>query len=116
MRWGVICLAGFLLWTRSATGLAFPVAETFTFGGEIRNYLVYRPAGLDQAKPVPLLMVLHGSAGSGEDMVRITEQGFEKIAEKEKFIVVYPDAMERRWNDHGDGVDDAGFCFPSSIN
>ncbi len=110
-RWVVTCLAGALLWTQSATGLSAPVAETLTLGGELRSYWLYMPGGLEKSKPVPLLMVLHGSAGSGEDMMTVTQRGFERLADKEKFIAVYPDALERRWNEQGGTVDDVGFLL-----
>ncbi len=110
-RWVVTCLAGALLWTQSATGLSAPVAETLTLGGELRSYWLYMPGGLEKSKPVPLLMVLHGSAGSGEDMMTVTQRGFERLADTEKFIAVYPDALERRWNEQGGTVDDVGFLL-----
>lgn len=106
-----VCLTGILFWTLAATGLAAPAAMTMNWGGEIRSYWLYKPEILDKSKLAPLMIVLHGSAGSGEDMIKVTQQGFEKIADREKFVVVYPDALERRWNDQGDGVDDVGFLL-----
>lgn len=99
-----------LLWSFAGTISAAAIAETMQYSGEVRNWLIYRPPGLG-GKPAPLLFVLHGSAGSGEDMVRITEHGFEKLANRDKWIVVYPDALERRWNDQGGSVDDVGFLL-----
>ena len=112
MRWLALVLLSGLFWLQATTvSLAAPVAETLKFGGDIRNYWLYRPEGLDKAKPVPLLLVLHGSGGSGEDMMTVTQRGFERLAEKEKFLVVYPDALERRWNDLGGMADDVGFLI-----
>jgi polyhydroxybutyrate depolymerase len=87
------------------------VAAQITAGGEVRTYWTYVPVGIDKAKPAPLMFVLHGSAGSGEDMMAVTQRGFERLAEKEKFIVVYPDALERRWNEQGGAVDDVSFLL-----
>ena len=86
-------------------------AAHLNHGNELRTYWTYLPAGISANSSVPLLFVLHGSAGSGEDMIAITRHGFERIADKEKFVVVYPDALERRWNDQGGTVDDVGFLL-----
>ena len=105
-------LLALLMGTASAAAApADPVAVRITVGGEARIYWTYVPAGVDKTKPVPLLFVLHGSAGSGEDMMAVTQRGFERIADKERIVVVYPDALERRWNDQAGSVDDAGFLL-----
>ena len=107
----ILLLCGLFLLTASAVTLAASVSETLKSGGDLRNYWLVRPEGLEKTKPAPLLMVLHGSAGSGEDMMTVTQRGFERLADKEKFVVVYPDALERRWNDQGGTVDDVGFLL-----
>ena len=107
----ILLLCGLFWLTASAVTLAAPVSETLKSGGDLRNYWLVRPEGLEKTKPAPLLMVLHGSAGSGEDMMTVTRRGFERLADKEKFVVVYPDALERRWNDQGGTVDDVGFLL-----
>lgn len=108
----LILLIGGLFWlTASVVTLAAPVSETLKSGGDLRNYWLVSPEGIDRAKPAPLLLVLHGSAGSGEDMMTVTRRGFERLADKETFIVVYPDALERRWNDQGGTVDDVAFLL-----
>ncbi len=108
----VILFIGGLFWlTASVVTLAAPVSETLKSGGDLRNYWLVSPEGIDRAKPAPLLLVLHGSAGSGEDMMKVTQRGFERLADKEKFVLVYPDALERRWNDQGGMVDDVGFLL-----
>ena len=90
---------------------AEPVASEITVDGVARTFLIYIPPGSDKNIPAPLLFVLHGSAGNGEVMMTVTQRGFERIADKEKFIVVYPDALERRWNEQDGTVDDAGFLL-----
>ena len=107
----ILLLCGLFWLTASAVTLAAPVSETLKLGGDLRNYWLVRPEGIEKTKPAPLLMVLHGSAGSGEDMMTVTQRGFERLADKEKFVVVYPDALERRWNDQGGTVDDVGFLL-----
>ena len=107
----ILLIVGLVLLTASAVTLAAPISESLKSGGDLRNYWLVRPEGLEKTKPAPLLMVLHGSAGSGEDMMTVTRRGFERLADKEKFVVVYPDALERRWNDQGGTVDDVGFLL-----
>ena len=51
-------------------------------------YRLVVPEELPEAK-VPLVMVLHGGAGSAADVEQAT--GFSELAKKEKFIVVYPE-------------------------
>ena len=107
----ILVLVGLFWLTASAVTLAAPISETLKAGGDLRSYWLVRPEGIEKAKPTPLLLVLHGSAGSGEDMMTVTRRGFERLADKEKFVVVYPDALERRWNDQGGTVDDVGFLL-----
>lgn len=80
-----------------------------------RSYLLYRPESLLRREPVPLVLMLHGGFGSG----RQAEQAYrwDKLADREGFVVVYPDGVGRSWNAGGmccgpalrEGVDDTGF-------
>lgn len=64
-----------------------------------RTYHLYIPAAYD-GNPTPLLIVLHGGGGTGKQIEEETTLGgFDKLAEKENFIVAYPDAVEKHWND-----------------
>ena len=56
--------------------------------GETRSYLVHVPDGLNDAHPVPLLLAFHGRGIDAEGMVRLC--GMSELAEREGFIVVYP--------------------------
>lgn len=107
----LLTLLAFLMGIASVAAAADSVAGRITVGAEVRTYWLYIPPGQDKAKVAPLLFVLHGSAGSGEVMRKVTQQGFERIADKEKIVIVYPDALERRWNDQDGTVDDAGFLL-----
>ncbi len=65
-----------------------------------RSYRVYVPESLADNTRVPLVLVLHGAGGSSSSIERLT--GFSTIADREGFIVAYPEAEERFWNDHDD--------------
>jgi polyhydroxybutyrate depolymerase len=88
-------------------------------GGLKRTYLIHIPAS-DFHRSMPILIVLHGGGGDGESMVNLTNGGFDQLSDKKGFIVVYPDGMEKHWNDgrnetetgyetHEENTDDVGF-------
>jgi polyhydroxybutyrate depolymerase len=62
-----------------------------------RTYVAYVPRNL---KPgAPLLFVFHGSGGDGESMRDVTGYEFDMLADKDDFLVLYPDGYETTWND-----------------
>jgi polyhydroxybutyrate depolymerase len=63
-----------------------------------RTYLLHIPSP-DFNHPLPVVFVLHGGGGNGEKMIMLTYGGFDKLADKKGFIVVYPDGFEKNWND-----------------
>ncbi len=65
--------------------------------GRERSFCFYLPARLDQHPA--LILALHGSLMDGAAMRRATAFGFDSIADREGFIVVYPDGYEHHWND-----------------
>lgn len=54
------------------------------------EYLVHAPPAVVEGRPLPLVLVFHGSPGNPEDMVRMTR--FDALADEEDFLVVYPDS------------------------
>jgi poly(3-hydroxybutyrate) depolymerase len=67
----------------------------FDVGGLTRKALVYVPSGIDEP---PLLISLHGM-GIGAGWHQGGMMKFEPIADREKFIVVYPEAdQDLRWD------------------
>lgn len=65
-------------------------------GGLTRTYRIYLPKGL--AKGAPLVVAMHGSGENGAVMRIETGYGFDRLADKHGFAVVYPDAYEGYWN------------------
>ena len=53
-----------------------------------RDYLVYLPSDYQAGEPLPVVVLLHGCRQTNEDIRAIS--GFDAIAERERFIVVYP--------------------------
>jgi polyhydroxybutyrate depolymerase len=72
-------------------------SRRITIGGLDRTYELHLPAGVNDTQSLPLVVVLHGGMGTGASMARYT--GFNAIADREKFIVVYPEALYSNWND-----------------
>lgn len=93
-------------------------ARSMSFGGRERAFRIHVPSLRDWVTPVPLVFVLHGGGGTGEGMERLTLGGFNQLADRDGFVVVYPDGVERHWNDgrgnqqyraQRENVDDVGF-------
>src|ERR1700733_939844 len=61
-----------------------------------RSFVVYVPAIDNTAQKLPVLISLHGRFGTGEQMLRFAD--FRQLADKEKFIIVCPDGIDRSWN------------------
>jgi len=61
-----------------------------------RPYSTYRP--LRVREPTPLVIVLHGSAGDGDQAREMTGRAFDVLAEEHGFVVAYPDGWKRHWN------------------
>jgi polyhydroxybutyrate depolymerase len=85
-----------------------------------RRFNIHVPSYFDKAIQLPLVIVLHGRGGNGWSMVLLTRKGFNKLADKDGFIVVYPDGVDKNWNDgrrdeeandraHRENIDDVGF-------
>lgn len=74
------------------------VEKSIPAGGVKRTYLLYEPA-YRQDGVRPLVIALHGGGGKGEHMVKLTKERFNQLADGEGFLVAYPDAIEKQWND-----------------
>lgn len=94
--------------------------QTLTFGGRERSYLLHLPQGMSSTQRYALVIVLHGGGGAAMSAAKMT--GMSDKADKEGFIVVYPDGTGRledrllTWNSGNccgyaldNNVDDVGF-------
>jgi polyhydroxybutyrate depolymerase len=93
-------------------------AGSMIHNGLERTYRIHIPSSHDKSKPMPMVIALHGGGGTGEKMEKHTLGGFNTLSDKEGFIVVYPDGIEKHWNDgrkkvryraHREKIDDIGF-------
>ncbi|MEO0922282.1 MAG: alpha/beta fold hydrolase [Pseudomonadota bacterium] len=64
----------------------------------------------DTTKPAPVVIVLHGFLASSKSMRRAA--GYDRVAEQNEFVVVYPNGRFRGWNDArapANRFDDVGY-------
>lgn len=61
-------------------------------GGESRPYIIFVPRSYDASRPLPLVISLHGAAGWPAQQMHLS--GWNRIAERERFIVVYPSGSD----------------------
>jgi polyhydroxybutyrate depolymerase len=90
-----------------------PAPGTAKSGLAGRTFLVHAPAR-PTAAPRPLVILLHGRYGTGVQVEG--HSGLSAIADREGFVAVYPDGVDRSWHDkREDGpaaeqhVDDVAF-------
>lgn len=68
--------------------------QSLESGGVSRTFHLYRPQGLPD--PAPLVVMLHGGFGNGEQAERAYHWDAE--ADRGRFLVAYPDGLNRAWN------------------
>ena len=81
-----------------------------------RRYFLHVPPGLPADKAVPLVLMFHG--GGGRPAFAERESRFSELADREGFLVAYPEGIGQSWNDgrgdlglaaQRDNVDDVAF-------
>ena len=95
---------------------------TLQVGSKPRTYLVHLPPRFAERGPLPVLLAFHGGGGSAQGFQKYA--GLDAVADREGFVVVYPDGSGRlgrrllTWNAGGccgsareDRVDDVGFTL-----
>lgn len=87
--------------------------QQIVVNGLTREFLIYIPEQLSVAARVPVIISLHGTLGSAEQMMGFAD--FRPLADKDKFIIVCPEGITQTWNDgratkaNKEGIDDVGF-------
>jgi polyhydroxybutyrate depolymerase len=88
------------------------VMSTYSYEGMEREYTLYRPSNLKENSP--LVVFLHWYTGSAKEIIDII--GFNDIADKYGFAVLYPEGLldkygNKHWNSglQLSEVDDIGF-------
>jgi polyhydroxybutyrate depolymerase len=91
-------------------------------GSKTRTFLVHLPPGFSERGPLPVLLAFHGGGGSAQGFQKYA--GLDAVADREGFVVVYPDGSGRfgrrllSWNAGGccgyareARADDVGFTL-----
>lgn len=78
--------------TTDMSGEQFVFSEA-EINGEPRRWITYVPTSYDGSEAVPVVMSIHGYTASMQSMVE--ESRWWEIAEKENFIVIFPQGMVR---------------------
>lgn len=78
------------------------LSETISIAGATRTYTAFVP----DKRPAPLVLILHGNTQQGIDMQ--TRSSWPQVAQREQFIAIYPDGLNRAWADLRSGSDRAG--------
>lgn len=110
---GLLIALGGCARAKPPAGAGSTSRHTLPVAGTNRTYRLYQPAGIDG--PAPLVLMLHGGFGSGEQAER--SYGWDTEADSGHFLVAYPDGLDRAWNTGGGccgrpgstGVDDVAF-------
>jgi polyhydroxybutyrate depolymerase len=85
------------------------------YGNHTRTYILHRPDNLPASTPAPLVIVMHGGFGTAAQAER--SYGWDELADRQGFVVAYPNGINRAWNSGGiccgtpykENVDDVGF-------
>jgi len=77
------------------------------------------PDNYSENKTYPLVIALHGGNGKAKKFNKSTKGRFNKLSNEEEFIVVYPQGIDKSWNDNNkrnpygeartQNIDDVGF-------
>ncbi len=83
-----------------------------TRSGPERSFYLYTPSSYRPSQALPLVVAFHGGHGQGDRLAANTR--FNDLAERDGFLVAYPNGVDHHWNDGRDTsglphVDDVGF-------
>ena len=90
---------------------------TFNHDGRSREYRIHVPDGIQEKEDIPLVVCLHGGGGNADQG---SAMGLTTVADRHGFIVVYPNAIDKHWNDgrdskrfaeHDRKIDDVSFVI-----
>ena len=85
--------------------------RTLRVHGVPRSFLLFVPTSYRRGQPMPLVVMFHAGGVTARRMPAHT--GLSRLAEREGFVVAYPEGLGRRWNDgrgYASSHDDVGFA------
>lgn len=90
----------------TATVVPGETTQTLTVGGQSRSYLLHVPPGYTGETPVPVVFDFHGLGGNGAQQRNLS--GWAAVADREGFMMVYPNGSSNAWN--------VGRCCPPAAD
>lgn len=85
--------------------------QTIRFAGTARTFSIHVPNGSAPKGGFPVILAFHGGGMQGAGMKRVS--GLDGAADRKHFIVIYPDGLDKHWNDGRSTIrnphDDVGF-------
>jgi polyhydroxybutyrate depolymerase len=72
-------------------------SDKLIIDGLDREYIMHLPKNYNITIPRPLILVFHGGGSEAKAMVKFTK--FNTLADEGNFIVCYPNAINKNWND-----------------
>lgn len=110
----VVFVASAFAWKALALADGPAIERTIEVDGRSRKYLAFAPEGA--SGKLPVVLAFHGGGGNARQFERFS--GLNQLAQREGFLVVYPDGIGGNWNDGRDsdvvkaqreGIDDVKF-------
>ncbi|HEY9785535.1 MAG TPA: hypothetical protein V6D17_09055, partial [Candidatus Obscuribacterales bacterium] len=87
---------------------SYDFTDSVTVDGVRRSFIVHIPSSYDRSRSMPVVLVFHGLHIPGSLMIPLT--GFNSTADRNGFIVVYGEGINRRWDDgRSTHADDVGY-------
>lgn len=96
-----------------ALGLNAQTMKTITWDGQERQYLEFVPSTYSEAKPAPILFMLHGMGDQANNFFQATQ--IRNMAEQKGWIVVCPQALPFNLQIPGLGSQSFGTCWNAGI-
>jgi polyhydroxybutyrate depolymerase len=72
------------------------VSRKITVDGLQRHYIIHLPPSFNSLKKLPLIFALHGGGGTAKGAIPF--YNLEGPGDKNNFIIVYPDAVNKAWS------------------
>ncbi len=88
-----------LILSRSISFAQIEQYKIITVDGRQREYHIHLPPTYSGAKSLPVLFALHGGGGNFNNTVK--QYNLDGLADKNGFIVVYPNAIGKSWTMQG---------------
>jgi len=89
----VVAIAALAVSCRGASAQSGNRTISLDVGGRTRTAILHVPSSYVEGSPVPLVIFMHGGGGSGSQAQRA--YGMDPIADREGFLVVYPNGTIR---------------------